>query len=40
MYKYFKIIGNADHISKWKSKGFSDENIKPPIHLTIVLLQS
>ena len=39
MYKYFKNIGNADHISKWKSKRFSDEIIKPPVHLMIFLLQ-
>ena len=30
MYKYFKKIGNTDHISEWKSKGLSDEVIKPP----------
>ena len=30
MYKYFKKIGNADNISEWKSKGLSDEVIKPP----------
>ena len=30
MYKYFKRIGNSDYISSWKSKGFSDECIKPP----------
>ena len=23
------MIGDTDHISAWKSKGFSDENIKP-----------
>ena len=31
MYRYFKNIGNTDHISLWKSKGWSDEVIKPPI---------
>ena len=30
MYKYFKKIGNTDHISAWTSKGLSDESIKPP----------
>ena len=30
MNKYFKKIGNTDHISEWKSKGLSDEVIKPP----------
>ena len=29
MYKYFKKIGNANYISEWKSKGFSDESFKP-----------
>ena len=30
IYRYFGMIGNIDHISVWKSKGLSDENIKPP----------
>ena len=30
MYWYFKNIGNSDHIPAWKSKGLSDESIKPP----------
>ena len=30
MCRYFKKIGNADHILSWKSKGLSDEIIKPP----------
>ena len=30
VYKYFKTIANSDHISAWKSKGFSDEISKPP----------
>ena len=30
MYKYLKKIGNTDNISSWKSKGFSNEVIKPP----------
>ena len=30
MHKYFKKIGNTDHISSWESKGLSDEIIKPP----------
>ena len=29
VYRYFKKIGNTDHISAWKSKGLSDESIKP-----------
>ena len=28
--KYFKKISNTDHVSEWKSKGLSDEIIKPP----------
>ena len=28
--KYFKIITNTKYISPWKSKGLSDETIKPP----------
>ena len=30
MYKYFKNFGNTDCISELKSKGLSDEIIKPP----------
>ena len=30
MYRYFKIIANTDYISSWKSKGLSNECIKPP----------
>ena len=30
MYKYFKNIGNTELISKWESKGMSNEAIKPP----------
>ena len=30
MYRYFKKISNTDNISEWKSKGLSDEVIKPP----------
>ena len=30
MHRYFKKIGNTDNISEWKSKGVSDEVIKPP----------
>ena len=30
MYRYFKLITNTDYISSWKSKGLSDESIKPP----------
>ena len=30
MYRYFKKICNTEHIPSWKSKGLSDEVIKPP----------
>ena len=30
MRKYFTLITNTDYISSWKSKGLSDESIKPP----------
>ena len=30
MYRYLKKIGNTDQILSWKSKGLSDETIKPP----------
>ena len=30
VYKYFKFITNTNYISSWKSKGLSDESIKPP----------
>ena len=30
MCRYLKTIGNTDGILSWKSKGLSDENIKPP----------
>ena len=30
MYKYFKKISTTDDISEWRSKGLSDEIIKPP----------
>ena len=30
MFRYFKIITNADYISSWKSKGLSDGSFKPP----------
>ena len=29
IHKYIKIIANTKHISEWKSKGLSDESIKP-----------
>ena len=30
-YRYFKTVNNnKDHILSWKSKGLSDESIKPP----------
>ena len=28
--RYFKIITNTKYIAEWKSKGMSDESIKPP----------
>ena len=28
--KYFKLITNTKYVSSWKSKGLSDESIKPP----------
>ena len=28
--RYFKVIYNTKYISSWKSKGLSDETIKPP----------
>ena len=30
MKKYFQVITNTDYVSSWKSKGLSDEAIKPP----------
>ena len=30
MHRYFKKIGNNDHISEWKSKVWYDEIIKTP----------
>ena len=30
MYRFFKKINSGDHILAWKSKGLSDESIKPP----------
>ena len=30
MHRYFTLITNTNHISSWKSKGLSDESIKPP----------
>ena len=30
IYRYFKMITNADYISSWKSKGLSAASIKPP----------
>ena len=29
VYKYFKFIANTNYTSSWKSKGLSDESIKP-----------
>ena len=28
--RYFKLIANTDYILSWKSKGLSDESIRPP----------
>ena len=28
--KSFKVVGNTDYVSLWKSKGLSSETIKPP----------
>ena len=28
--KYFKLLTNTNYVSLWKSKGLSDESIKPP----------
>ena len=28
--KYFKVIANTGYVSAWKSKGLSDQSIKPP----------
>ena len=39
MYRYFKEIGNTDRILTWKSKGLSDESIKPILHVIMVLLE-
>ena len=32
MYSYFKKVGNIDFISEWKSKGLSDEIMKPTLY--------
>ena len=29
MYRHFKTVNNTNYISSWKSKGLSDESIKP-----------
>ena len=36
--RYFKVIANKKYISSWKSKGLSDETIKPYATLIIVSL--
>ena len=37
-YRYFKMVSNTNnHILSWKSKGLSDENIKPPSTSTNIL---
>ena len=40
VHRYFKKIGNGVHISTRKSKGLSDESIKPPIISDISLAPS
>ena len=30
LHRYFNLIANTKYISEWKSKGLSDESIKPP----------
>ena len=30
IHRYFKVIANTKYISEWKSKGLSDQSIKPP----------
>ena len=32
--KCFKLNGNIDYVSSWKSKGLSSESIKPPTSQT------
>ena len=29
IYRYFKLIANTKYFAEWKSKGLSDESIKP-----------
>ena len=29
VHRYIKLIANTEHITEWKSKGLSDESIKP-----------
>ena len=42
IYRYFTVIANAKNISGWKSKGLTDESIKPLIivflHWLIILV--
>ena len=40
MYRYFRKIGNTDHMSSWKSKGLSDEGIQHPATSNISLAPS
>ena len=37
MHRYFNKIDNTEYISEWKSKGLSDEIIKPPTTYNISL---
>ena len=43
MRKYFKlntVINVIDRVLSWRSKGVSNEDIKPPITLIMVLIQN
>ena len=37
--RYFKMVANTSKVTLWKSKGLSDESIKPPLMSMIVLIQ-
>ena len=36
IYKYFEITPNTNTILSWKSKGLSDETVKPPTRHTVL----
>ena len=40
IYRYFEITPTTNIILSWKSKGFSDETIKPTKPHTLFLLQN